>query len=205
MKLVMFIVVILTFFITAEPITYEVPPELGFMHYPPVMVPAKNFATHLTEFPELTRPPGFPRVAKHNTVHHILTTDGPPVCSRPRRLAPQKLKTLMQMCGSKRVRTTSYHPCANGLVERMHRQLKAALMCHEETWHKSLPVVLLGMRAALKQDLQCSPAQLVYGEPLRLPDGTTEANTCLPPWSAASLRFEGPLDCEGYVWSLLCP
>ncbi|CAH2070726.1 unnamed protein product, partial [Iphiclides podalirius] len=51
----------------------------------------------------------------------------------------------------------------------MHRQLKAALMGHEETWYKSLPVVLLGMRAALKEDLQCSPAQLVYGEPLRLP------------------------------------
>lgn len=42
-------------------------------------------------------------------------------------------------------------------------------MCHQETWHKALPVVLLGMRAALKEDLQCSPAELVYGEPLRLP------------------------------------
>ena len=78
-------------------------------------------------------------------------------------------QALMRLCGSKRVRTTSYHPCANGLVERMHRQLKAALMCHEETWHQALPVVLLGMRAALKEDLQCSPAELVYGEPLRLP------------------------------------
>ena len=29
--------------------------------------------------------------------------------------------------GTKRTRTTSYHPCANGLVERFHRQLKASL------------------------------------------------------------------------------
>lgn len=75
----------------------------------------------------------------------------------------------MQLCSTKRVRTTSYHPCANGLVERMHRQLKAALMCHQDTWYKALPTVLLGMRASLKEDLQSSPAELVYGEPLCLP------------------------------------
>ncbi|XP_045541587.1 uncharacterized protein LOC123723083 [Papilio machaon] len=93
----------------------------------------------------------------------LVTTD------QGRQFESSLFTTLMQMCGSRRVRTTSYHPCANGLVERMHRQLKASLMCHEDTWHKTLPVVLLGMRAALKEDLQCSPAQLVYGEPLRLP------------------------------------
>ncbi|KAL0859985.1 hypothetical protein ABMA27_010300 [Loxostege sticticalis] len=49
------------------------------------------FADLLREYPNLTRPPGLPKVVKHNTVHHILTTDGPPVCCRPRRLAPQKM------------------------------------------------------------------------------------------------------------------
>jgi len=96
-------------------------------------------------------------------VPNIVTTD------QGRQFESALFQNLMQMCGSKRVRTTSYHPCANGLVERMHRNLKAALMCHEDTWHKALPVVLLGMRAALKEDLQCSAAELVYGEPLRLP------------------------------------
>ncbi|XP_075750740.1 uncharacterized protein LOC142817578 [Rhipicephalus microplus] len=28
-----------------------------------------------------------------------------------------------------RSRTTSYHPCANRMIERFHRQLKAAIMC----------------------------------------------------------------------------
>ncbi|CAG4967877.1 unnamed protein product [Colias eurytheme] len=78
-------------------------------------------------------------------------------------------RRLMNVCGAKRVRTTSYHPCANGMVERMHRQLKSALMCHAQTWSKALPVVLLGMRSALKEDLNVSSAELVYGEPLRLP------------------------------------
>lgn len=93
----------------------------------------------------------------------IVTTD------QGRQFESALFQALLRLCSIKRVRTTSYHPCANGLVERMHRQLKAALMCHKETWHKTLPVVLLGMRAALKEDLQCSPAELVYGEPLCLP------------------------------------
>ena len=34
---------------------------------------------------------------------------------------------LMKYLGTIRLRTTSYHPQANGLIERFHRQLKAAL------------------------------------------------------------------------------
>lgn len=55
------------------------------------------------------------------------------------------------------------------MVERLHRQLKAALMCHNDTWARALPLVLLGIRTALKEDLKTSSAELLYGEPLRLP------------------------------------
>ena len=34
---------------------------------------------------------------------------------------------LMRLLGTQRIRTTSYHPIANGLVERFHQQLKSAL------------------------------------------------------------------------------
>ena len=36
-------------------------------------------------------------------------------------------------------------------------------------WSKNLPLVLLSIRSAIKEDLQCSPAELVYGRTLRLP------------------------------------
>ena len=36
-------------------------------------------------------------------------------------------------------------------------------------WTEALPLVLLGIRTALKADLQCSTAELVYGTTLRLP------------------------------------
>ena len=46
----------------------------------------------LSEFPEITRPAGSPHTPKHNTMHHIRTTSGPPVSCSPRRLAPDKLR-----------------------------------------------------------------------------------------------------------------
>lgn len=79
-------------------------------------------------------------------------------------------RALGRTLGIERLRTTSYHPCANGMIERFHRHLKSALMCHPNmTWLQALPLVLLGIRASIKDDLQASPAELVYGEPLRIP------------------------------------
>jgi hypothetical protein len=45
----------------------------------------------LSEFPNLTRPTGIQHEVRHNTFHHIRTTQGPPVTFRPRRLAPDRL------------------------------------------------------------------------------------------------------------------
>ena len=78
---------------------------------------------------------------------------------------------LMHLLGSSRLRTTAYHPMANGLVERFHRQIKSSLKaCHTPThWVESLPIILLGICTALKQDLGCSAAELVYGTTLHIP------------------------------------
>ena len=79
-------------------------------------------------------------------------------------------QSLAKICGTHLCRTTAYHPAANGLVERFHRTLKAAIMCRaDEQWTKALPLVLLGTRSAFKEDLETSVAELVYGEPLRVP------------------------------------
>ncbi|KZC13186.1 hypothetical protein WN55_05519 [Dufourea novaeangliae] len=55
------------------------------------------------------------------------------------------------------------------MVERFHRQLKSAIVCHADTgWADSLPIVLLGIRAAWKEDIKATSAEMVYGEPIRL-------------------------------------
>jgi len=75
----------------------------------------------------------------------------------------------MQLTGTTHLRTTAYHPEANGLVERLHRQIKAAIRCHEtEAWTTVLPIIMMGIRAAWKDDLKATSAE-VFGEPMKLP------------------------------------
>ncbi|XP_077519900.1 uncharacterized protein LOC144129666 [Amblyomma americanum] len=76
-----------------------------------------------------------------------------------------------RILGARHSRTTKYHPCAIGMVERLHRQLKAALASRLNCahWVDSLPLGLLGLRAVLRADLQCSAAELLYASSLRLP------------------------------------
>ena len=95
---------------------------------------------------------------------------------------------LSQLLGICRQRTTAYHPAANSMVERFHRQLKAALKCspNPHLWTESLPLVLLGIRTAVKEDLKCSTAEMVYGITLRLPGElfvSTPSNTVSDPLS----------------------
>ena len=55
---------------------------------------------------------------------------------------------LCNQFGIVRNRTTSYHPEANGMVERYHRQLKAAIMAHESPnpWTITVPSVWRSFR-----------------------------------------------------------
>ena len=92
-------------------------------------------------------------------------------------------KNLCETLGSGRIRTTAYHPIANGMVERFHRQLKAALKSHKmpENWTQTLLMVLLGMRSTIKVDLNCTSAELVYGTTIRLPRGFFSTKDCALP------------------------
>jgi hypothetical protein len=67
--------------------------------------------------------------------------------------------------------TTAYHPASNGLVERAHRQQKDSLRTRlaGNGWPAHLPWILLGLRAAPKEDSGVSSAELVLGSPLTLP------------------------------------
>lgn len=77
---------------------------------------------------------------------------------------------LTRIIGCKHLRTTAYHPQSNGLIERWHRTLKSAIMCQETpSWSDVLPTILLGLRTTHKDDIGASPAEMLYGQTLRLP------------------------------------
>ena len=57
------------------------------------------------------------------------------------------------------------------MVERFHRQLKGVLKClqADSNWTEFLPLIMLGIRNTIKEDLQATPAEMVYGTTLTLP------------------------------------
>lgn len=82
----------------------------------------------------------------------------------------QLFSVLLSLSGCKRIRTTAYHPSANGIIERWHRTMKAAIMCHNApNWVEVLPAVLLGLRTHVRSDTGVSPAEFTYGTTLRVP------------------------------------
>lgn len=54
-------------------------------------------------------------------VPSIITTD------RGAQFESALFRQLNHLLGTQRIRTTAYHPAANGLVERFHRKLKSSL------------------------------------------------------------------------------
>ncbi|XP_075723266.1 uncharacterized protein LOC142765699 [Rhipicephalus microplus] len=110
-------------------------------------------------------------VSRFGTPRRVTTDKG-------RQFESQHFRLLGFSTGFERSWTASYHLCAHGMIERFQRQFKASIMCHpHSTWLEALPAVALSLRATFKPDIQATPAELVYGEPLRLPGELLSAPT----------------------------
>ena len=160
--------------------------------------PSQGCSYLLTIVDRYTRWPEAIPVADINTAtlcsalqFHWVSRFGPPLqmtSDRGAQFTSALWARMSEFLGIRLSATTAYHPQANGLVERMHRRLKEALKARltGPNWYDQLPWVLLGLRTTVKDDLRCSPAELVYGSPIAIP------GDCLPaspaPAPAAQLQ-----------------
>lgn len=103
-------------------------------------------------------------------IHHWVSRFGTPkvvTSDQGKQFESELFRHLLQALGTKFIRTTGYHPQSNGLVENWHRTLGASLRCHDNSWQQALPMVLLGLRTAIRDNY--SPAEMVYGTTLQIP------------------------------------
>ncbi|XP_064470148.1 uncharacterized protein K02A2.6-like [Ornithodoros turicata] len=160
-------------------------PDSRFSHIHPDLVgplpPVQGFRYLLTVVDRFTRWPGATPIsditastvasAFLNSWVARFVVPATMITDQGRQFESRLFAHLTRLFGLHRIRATAYHPQANGMVEPLNRDLKAALKAVSPTpWVEALPIVLLSLRATVRHDIECAPAELVYGMTLRLPD-----------------------------------
>ena len=91
------------------------------------------------------------------------------VTDRGAQFESELFQELSSLTGFHRLRTTSYHPQSNEMIERQHRTLKTAIMARKQNWLDALPIILLGLRS-IPTEQGFSPSVAVTGTELLLPN-----------------------------------
>ena len=170
---------------TVTPVGRFLPPSARFdsVHIDLVgpLPPSSGFTYLLTCVDRFTRWPEaipLPDCSAETVAFHFISrwianfgTPSSITTDRGRQFESVLFQSLCRLLGSHRIHTTAYHPQSNGLVERFHRTLKAALKTSSDpaNWYHRLPLILLGIRSSVRSDANCSSAELVYGTTLRVP------------------------------------
>ncbi|BHF65440.1 hypothetical protein SprV_0200845000 [Sparganum proliferum] len=176
----------------SPPSTFAVP-DVRFNHVHSDLInplpPSRGYTHILTAVDRFTRWPIAVPISDTSAENiamvfltHWISTFGVPATlttDRGSQFQSSLFREFTRLLGCAHITTTAFHPASNGLVERLHRQLKFALMSQTEsaTWSVNLPLVLLGMRSSVKEDIQCTAAEIVYGTPLRLPGEFVQPST----------------------------
>ena len=118
-------------------------------------------------------------------VTHFVAKFGVPLflhTDQGRNFESKLFKSLGQLLGVKKTRTTAYHPESDGLVERYNRTLTTMITAyaaeHQRTWDRYLPMLTMAYRSTPHESSGFSPNQLMLGREVSLP-------VDIPGWSAS--------------------
>jgi hypothetical protein len=88
------------------------------------------------------------------------------------------------------ITTSSHHPQANGMVERMNQTLKGAIKrdsaMADTSWDERMPLALLALRASSHAATKMAPSEVLLGHRIRMPVvGEAPTGQMESWWSAA--------------------
>ena len=104
-------------------------------------------------------------IARFGCPYTILSDQG-------REFESRLFKSLNKMLESKKLRTTTYHPKTDGMVERSNRTIIDILSKYgekEADWDLRIPLVLFALRTSEHASTGFSPFHLVYGREAKIP------------------------------------
>ena len=106
--------------------------------------------------------------ARHGMPSVLLTDQG-------RNFESHLVKSMCQLFGIEKRRTTAYHPQTDGLCERFNAILKSLLRMKvnndQNDWDEQLPHALLAYRISKQSPTGVTPFEMLYGRDARLPLG----------------------------------
>eukprot|EP00794_Sanderia_malayensis_P014624 gene14624-16139_t len=116
--------------------------------------------------------------ARHGMPSVLLTDQG-------RNFESHLMKSVCQLFGIEKRRTTAYHPQTDGLCEGFNGVLKALLRmkvnCDKNDWDEQLPHALLAYRVSKQSSTGVTPFEMLYGRDIRLPLGTEQEELLAKP------------------------
>jgi transposase InsO family protein len=122
-------------------------------------------------------------------VDHVFTRFGPPAelhSDQGRTFEADVFKSVLNIMGTRKTRTTALHPQSDGAAERLIgsvvQQLSIIASQDKENWDLQVPLEMLSLRAASHTTTGVSPAVMLFGRDLNLPPALARG---LPAPSAA--------------------
>ena len=94
------------------------------------------------------------------------------VTDNGKHFSSQTFEEATRALGMRLRHTTTYHPQSNGMIERRFRDMGKAIKIFGKTneWDETLPAFTLATRNTINKTIGYSPATLLLGEELRLPN-----------------------------------
>lgn len=135
------------------------------------------FSDYLTRWPEVYCTPSIeaPVIAKL-LVDEIIPRHGAPECllsDLGSNFTSALVSEVCRLGNIGRLRTSSYHPQTDGLVEKLNGTLIQMLSMYtnakQTTWDEFVPAVLFAYRVSRQESVGYSPFHLLYGRHARLP------------------------------------